>query len=280
VINSFEFTSLPQGKVIICVCDQIYFENFFNKLYISFSQNVSEFDQMHVHIINPDISLINNIKSNIKLNVSFSWEGSEQLNELSNQKINIKNLDKCLPAKIKRMLLAESLRGKPYLQFSYDHLMSLGISWRYLISKDYIYKSLPKTYYASRRFALPRILFKNVSHVLFIDIDSIFNKDLKISFNEGSSTKAIRRKEPGWSIFYAGLVFVRMDREGKFFLEKIYNMIQKSIEENEFYWGIDQVCLDKCYEKNLLDSFSKNHMDFAQDSNASFISYKGDKKWK
>jgi hypothetical protein len=37
--------------------------------------------------------------------------------------------------------------------------------------------------------------------------------------------------------------------------------------------------LDMCYEKNLLDSFDKNYMDFTPDSDASFISYKGDKKW-
>ena len=280
MVNNFEYSSLPRGKVIICVCDQIYFEYFYDNLYKSFIENVSQFDQLHLHIINPDKNLIKRMKLNTNLHLSFSWEDSEQLNNLTKQKINIKYWDKKLSKKIKKMLLAESSRGKPHLQFFYKYLMSLGIPWKFLISRDYIYRSLSKTYYASRRFALPKMLFKNVTHLLIIDIDSEFKKDLKIDFNEGFSAKAIMRQGPGWSKFYAGLVFVRLDQDGIIFMEKIYNMISKAIEKNIFYWGIDQVCLDKCYEKSLLNSFSKNFMDFSSNSNASFISFKGDKKWK
>ena len=177
------------------------------------------------------------------------------------------------------MLLAESLRGLPYVQFLYRQALSLGIPWRFLISKNYIKKSFSKTYYATRRFALPKKLLTKTTHILFIDIDSEFKKDFNITFSEDFSVQAIKRKEPGWSNFYAGLVFVRMDEVGKSFIENIYKMINDSLDKNIFYWGIDQSCLDMCYEKNLLDSFDKNYMDFTQDSDASFISYKGDKKW-
>ena len=70
-----------------------------------------------------------------------------------------------------------------------------------------------------------------------------------------------------------------MDEVGKSFIENMYKMINDSLHKNTFHWGIDQSCLDMCYEKNLLDSFDKNYMDFTQDSDASFISYKGHEKW-
>ena len=167
----------------------------------------------------------------------------------------------------------------PYVQFLYNQALSLGIPWRFLISKNYIKKSFSKTYYASRRFTLPKKLLTKTTHILFIDIDSEFKKDLNISFSEDFSVQAIKRKELGWSNFYAGLVFVRMDEVGKSFIENIYKMINDSLDKNIFYWGIDQSCLDMCYEKKLLDSFDKNYMDFTHDSDAPFISYKGDKKW-
>ena len=280
MIDNFEYTYLPKGKVILCACDQVYFEFFFDKLYTSFAKNISEFNQLHIHLINPDINLINRIKKdNNKSNVSFSWEGEAQISLIKKLKININDWEKVLPIKIKKMLLAESLRGLPYVQFLYRQALSLGIPWRFLISKNYIKKSFSKTYYASRRFALPRKLLTKTTHILFIDIDSEFKKDLNISFSEDFSVQAIKRKELGWSNFYAGLVFVRMDEVGKSFIENIYKMINDSLDKNIFYWGIDQSCLDMCYEKNLLDSFDKNYMDFTQDSDASFISYKGDKKW-
>lgn len=256
------------------------FKNFFNKLHTSFTKNISEFNQLHIHLINPDINLINGIKKdNTKSNVSFSWKGEAQISLIKKLKININDWEKILPIKIKKMLLAESSRGLPYVQFLYNQALSLGIPWRFLISKNYIKKSFSKTYYASRRLALPRKLLAKTTHILFIDIDSEFKKDLNICFSEDFSVQAIKRKELGWSNFYARLVFVRMDEVGKSFIENIYKMINDSLDKNIFYWGIDQSCLDMCYEKNLLDSFDKNYMDFTQDSDASFISYKGDKKW-
>ena len=63
MIDNFEYTYLPKGKVIICACDQVYFEIFFYKLYTSFTKNISEFNQLHIHLINPDINLINSIIS-------------------------------------------------------------------------------------------------------------------------------------------------------------------------------------------------------------------------
>ena len=284
MIDDVEYTYLPEGKVIICACDQVYFELFFNKLYTSFNKNISEFNQLHIHLINPDINLINSIKKdNTKSNVSFSWEGEAQISRIKKLKINTSDWEKILPIKIKKMLLAESSRGlryvQRYVQFLYNQALSLGIPWRFLISKNYIKKSFSKTYYATRRFGLPSILLTKTTHILFIDIDSEFKKDLNISFSEGFSVQAIKRKELSWSNFYAGLVFVRMDEAGKSFIENIYKMINDSLDKNIFYWGIDQSCLDMCYEKNLLDSFDKDYMDFTQDSDASFISYKGDKKW-
>ena len=280
MIDNFEYTYLPKGKVVLCACDQVYFEIFFDKLYTSFTKNISEFNQLHIHLINPDINLINSIKKgNTKSNVSFSWEGEAQISLIKKLKININDWEKILPIKIKKMLLAESLRGLPYVQFLYRLALSLGIPWRFLISKNYIKKSFAKTYYASRRFALPKKLLTETTHILFIDIDSEFKKDFNISFSEDFSVQAIKRKELGWSNFYAGLVFVRMDEVGKSFIENIYNMINDSLDKNIFYWGIDQSCLDMCYEKKLLDSFDKNYMDFTPDGDASFISYKGDKKW-
>ena len=62
MIDNFEYTYLPKGKVIFCACDQVYFEIFFSKLYTSFTNNISEFNQLHIHLINPDINLINSIK--------------------------------------------------------------------------------------------------------------------------------------------------------------------------------------------------------------------------
>ena len=280
MIDNFEYTYLPKGKVIICACDQVYFEIFFYKLYTSFTKNISEFNQLHIHLINPDINLINSIKKgNTKSNVSFSWEGEAQISLIKKLKININDWEKILPIKIKKTLLAHSLRGLPYVQFLYHLALSLGIPWRFLISKNYIKKSFSKTYYASRRFALPKKLLTKTTHILFIDIDSEFKKDFNISFSEDFSVQAIKRKELGWSNFYAGLVFVRMDEVGKSFIENIYKMINDSLDKNIFYWGIDQSCLDMCYEKNLLDSFDKNYMGFTPDSDAPFISYKGDKKW-
>ena len=173
MIDNFEYTYLPKGKVILCACDQVYFEFFFDKLYTSFTKNISEFNQLHIHLINPDISLINSIKKgNTKSNVSFSWEGEAQISLIKKLKININDWEKILPIKIKKMLLAESLRGLPYVQFLYHQALSLGIPWRFLISKNYIKKSFSKTYYASRRFALPKKLLTKTTHILFIDIDS------------------------------------------------------------------------------------------------------------
>ena len=280
MIDNFEYTYLPKGKVILCTCDQVYFEFFFDKLYTSFTKNISEFNQLHIHLINPDINLINSIKKgNNKSNVSFSWEGEAQISLIKKLKININDWEKILPIKIKNQLLAESLKRSAIRSILYRQALSLGIPWRFLISKNYIKKSFSKTYYASRRFALPKKLLTKTTHILFIDIDSEFKKDFNISFSEDFSVQAIKRKEVGWSNFYAGLVFVRMDEVGKSFIENIYNMINDSLDKNIFYWGIDQFCLDMCYEKNLLDSFDKNYMGFTQDSDASFISYKGDEKW-
>ena len=280
MIDNFEYTYLPKGKVILCSCDQVYFEFFFEKLYASFTKNISEFNQLHIHLINPDINLINSIKKDTtKSNVSFSWEGEAQISLIKKLKININDWEKILPIKIKNQLLAESLKRSAIRSILYRQALSLGIPWRFLISKNYIKKSFAKTYYASRRFALPKKLLTKATHILFIDIDSEFKKDFNISFSEDFSVQAIKRKELGWSNFYAGLVLVRMDEAGKSFIENIYNMINDSLDKNIFYWGIDQSCLDVCYEKNLLDSFDKNYMDFTQDSDASFISYKGDEKW-
>ena len=104
-------------------------------------------------------NLINSIKKdNTKSNVSFSWEDEAQISIIKKLKININDWEKILPIKIKKMLLAESSRGLPYVQFLYNRALSLGIPWRFLISKNYIKKSFSKTYYASRRFTLPKKL--------------------------------------------------------------------------------------------------------------------------
>ena len=58
MIDNFEYTYLPKGKVILCTCDQVYFEFFFDKLYTSFTKNISEFNQLHIHLINPDINAV------------------------------------------------------------------------------------------------------------------------------------------------------------------------------------------------------------------------------
>ena len=111
MIDNFEYTYLPKGKVILCSCDQVYFEFFFDKLYTSFTKNISEFNQLHIHLINPDINLINSIKKgNTKSNVSFSWEGEAQISLIKKLKININDWEKILPIKIKNQLLAESLK--------------------------------------------------------------------------------------------------------------------------------------------------------------------------
>ena len=50
MIDNFEYTYLPKGKVIVCACDQAYFEFFFDKLYTSFTKNISEFNQLHIPV--------------------------------------------------------------------------------------------------------------------------------------------------------------------------------------------------------------------------------------
>ena len=124
MIDNFEYTYLPKGKVIICACDQVYFEIFFYKLYTSFTKNISEFNQLHIHLINPDINLINSIKKgNTKSNVSFSWEGEAQISLIKKLKININDWEKILPIKIKKTLLAHSFSGLPYVQFLYQKII-------------------------------------------------------------------------------------------------------------------------------------------------------------
>jgi hypothetical protein len=102
MIDNFEYTYLPKGKVILCACDQVYFEIFFYKLYTSFTKNISEFNQLHIHLINPDINLINSIKKgNTKSNVSFSWEGEAQISLIKKIKTNINNWEKYYQLKLK-----------------------------------------------------------------------------------------------------------------------------------------------------------------------------------
>ena len=68
-------------------------------------------------------------------------------------------------------------------------------------------------------------------------------KDLNISFSEDFSVQAIKRKELGWSNFYAGLVFVRMDEVGKSFIENIYNMINESLDKYDTLYVYKNILL-------------------------------------
>ena len=280
VDNQYEYTKLPTGKAIICACDQIYFDKFYLNLKNSFMENISAYDCLHVHIINPNSECIQTLSKENNEKLSFSWESSKNIRKINDIKISKSMLKSSLPRKIKAMLIEESMSGKPIFQKLMVLAYNAGLPWNYLISNNFLQKDQLRTYYALRRFIMPKTIFKNLTEILLIDIDSIFKKDFYTLSHDEHSVKAIKRSEVSWSNYYAGIVMVRLDKKGILFISRLSKILKSYLKKNIFFWGMDQLAIDECASLNLIQPLNSDLMNFKDNEEAKFISYKGDEKWK
>lgn len=277
--DSLEILQKPTGKVVFVACDSRYFEIFSDELTTSFTRHINSFNCLHFHIISPTENILEKISHPSNSSVTYSFEDSTQINEINETSLAGLPCFADLPRKIKSMLILEQERDNKITSYLIPKLLRLHFPVDFLLSYQWLNISKSRVYFACRRFMMPMYFFDSISSVLIIDIDSYFNRDVSINMDVSSvGAFAVSRKD-SWSKFLAGFVYVKMNQQGSLFLNKMRNDVTKSFWDGLIYWGLDQVLLDKCGEVGLLACLPSVDVGFAKNSNASFVSLKGNLKW-
>jgi len=278
--DTFETLQGPVGKVVLVVCDSKYYERFSKRLISSFHEHVRSFECLHFHVISPSAALLGQISKPSQLRVTYSFEDSSNLQKIADSLVRADLLFGALQRQVQGMLVAEQYRNRKALGLLASSLFKYNFPVRFLISQKWLNAIRSKVYYACRRFMLPERFFNSVDSTLLIDADSYFQADIKID-EAGSrfGAFAIERRN-SWSRFLAGYVYVKNEKSGRLFQDKMRGDLTRAFLEGKIYWGVDQVCLDRCGEAGLLGPFHHPDVAFSDASHSALISLKGNAKWR
>jgi hypothetical protein len=276
----FQILQAPVGRVVLVTCDSEYYERFADTLILSFDRFVRSFDCLHFHIISPSESLLQQVSQPSQLAVTYSYEDSSNVHRITKTSVDGRSLFATLHRDVQEMLVAERQRHRGMMRLMALRCFKCKLPASLLVSGEWLNANKERVYYACRRFMMPPNFFTRITNVLMVDVDSYFQRDVVI--DEGDSpfeAFAIERRD-SWSRFLAGYVYVKSTKSGGLsFLDRMRIDLTRAFVTGKIYWGLDQVCLDRCAELGLLSSFSNPNVRFDGSSDAAFVSLKGNAKW-
>lgn len=236
--------SKPIGSFLFSAADSVYFDEYGRTLINSVLKNTNY--HIHVHIYNPTQDQINFCD---KSRVSLSYEilDTIQFESITNEWLHRKEFD--------------NVREKQM----FDKGMMYGF--------DFLKDLITKTYYACCRFIRLYEIMTYPNRCLAIDIDGLVrgNFDLTLS---GHDFYLYQKK----NLEHLAGAILLTELSEKFLFDYSRN-IKKKLINNDIYWFMDQVVLDRLVPKFNKGLLPLSYIDWEMSQHSSIWSAKGKRKF-
>ena len=115
--------------------------------------------------------------------------------------------------------------------------------------------NIRRTYFACSRFIRLSQIKKPEQHCLSIDVDGIVRKKFNYIFNDGKDFHLYEKSGSRKGKHLAGAILFNNTEKSNCFLNKYSEIISQNIKNDNIYWSLDQIILDKIvlnYNKGIL----------------------------
>ena len=204
------------GFFIYAAGDSDYFQEFGPSLISSIQQNTTV--GLHLHLYNPTSEQIKYCRSQERVSVTFE-SAPLALFESATQPWLADSADLVQQDRRRRMLTAMSKGQDPSIQHR-----------------------LQRTYFACARFIRLQQLIRPTTSVMAIDIDAVVRKNLPSLSN--ATDFYIHHISGRKARYLAGGIYLTGTNGGYEFLNEYAKVLQQHINQDSWYWGIDQDVLD------------------------------------
>lgn len=226
ILPEIKFQKNNKDFFIYFAADEKYFDEYGKCLINSCLKNVPDYG-IHSHLYNPTQ---NQIDFCVKRGVSLSYEYIEEslFEKVSVEILSEKNRDSIvskIPYTKKRMNLKESIYN------------------------------IKRTYFACSRFIRLCQIKKPEQYCLSIDVDGIVRKKFNYIFNDGKDFHLYEKSGNKKGKHLAGAILFNNTEKSNCFLNRYSEIISQNIKNDNIYWSLDQIILDKIvlnYNKGIL----------------------------
>jgi hypothetical protein len=238
------------GLFIYAAGDSDYFRDFGPALIGSVQRNTTV--GLHLHLYNPTPEQIKYCRSQERVSVTFELAPLE-LFELATQPWLADSADTLQQDRRRRMITAMGKGHDPSIQHR-----------------------VQRTYFACARFIRLQQLIRPTASVLAIDIDAVVRKNLPTLSNMKDfyiHYIAGRRAR-----YLAGGIYLTGASGGYEFLREYARTLQQQIEQDSWYWGIDQDVLDAIVPRYRWDQLPYELIDWEMLDRSCIWTAKGTRK--
>lgn len=238
------------GFFIYAAADQNYFDDFGPALIGSVLRNTTF--GLHLHLYNPSPEQVQYCRNQPRVTVTYESAPLE-LFAPATQPWLVESLDPVLQDRRKRTVTAMGKGQDSSLQHR-----------------------IQRTYFACARFIRLSQLIRPTTSALAIDIDAVVRKDfLHLSNLQDFYIHHISGKK---SRYLAGGIYLTGKSGGYEFLQEYAKILQTQIEQDSWYWGIDQDVLDCLVPKYRWAQLPAEFIDWDMRPNSYVWTAKGTRK--
>jgi hypothetical protein len=238
------------GFFIYAAGDSEYFQEFGPALIGSVQQNTTV--GLHLHLYNPTPEQIKYCRSQDRVSVTFESAPLELFNPATQPWLT-DSADPIQQDRRRRMLTAMSKGQDPSIQHR-----------------------LQRTYFACARFIRLQQLIRPTASVLAIDIDAVVRKNLPTLPN--ITDFYIHHISGRRARYLAGGIYLTGAYRGYEFLSDYAKTLQQQIEQDSWYWGIDQDVLDTIVPKYRWEQLPSEFIDWEMLDRSCIWTAKGTRK--
>lgn len=245
IIPNIQGTLSHSNFFIFTAADSVYFDRHGIPLINSILTNTNY--SIHIHIYNPKREQIQFCLSNERISVSYEYISPADFNSVT-----------------KQWLLKTSFDNVRQKQM-YDKGQQSGIL--------FLHDLITKTYYACVRFIRLNQLLSEATPCLAIDVDGLVRANFNYAISDEVDFLLYQKRN---NEHLAGAML--FNKNSKPFLTQYASELQQAIENDDLYWFLDQLVLDRIvpnYKKGLLPV---SYIDWEMSPNSSIWTAKGKRK--
>lgn len=240
---------IPTGdQIIYAAADTVYFDLYARALIVSASRNMPHLG-VHIHIYNPTEAQLSWASS--QNNLTCTWE-------TTNDK-DLKNVAKYWPQRTD-------------LENPRQHEMQKKS--RSMSGTDFL-KLVHNTYYACARFVRLAEILPEKTICLSLDVDGLIRKKFAMDFE---SRDIYLYEKPKDHTHLAGALLFQPNAGCRNFLTEYAQSLRNSLEQNDIYWFLDQITLDRIVPKYNKGLLPMSYIDWAMRADSAIWSAKGKRK--
>lgn len=247
-MNPLEGQKPQSPYVLFAAADQIYFDLYARPLIKSTARNYSQLP-VHIHIYDPEPSQLEWAAQ--QSNLTVSWETVDR-----------SGLIKAAKRWSKRTLFANERQSQMHKK-------------SHTLTADQFQKLVNNTYYACARFVRLWEILSPQTTCLSLDVDGLVRSSFSLDLPE-QDIYCYEKPKDGKHL--AGALLFQPHSGSRRFLCDYASLIKQAICNDDLYWFLDQVILDKIipgYRKGLLPM---SYIDWAMRPDSAIWSAKGPRK--